>query len=260
MQDRAGVEIESGQFLYRDSSHRLWHSLQCTKSEHKLDLWSSFGYTFNYDIAACAPTLLYQLARNAGLKKKTPVYDDFLADHRAFRKELQMYLGLECRCGKNKVKRAVNSLFNGAQLRTRPYWQNGVKKTPALLENLGKDGVQLLKANARVRALVKDIAACWKAIKESHFDMPVREVKSKRGNYFRKASLNGGQKWNFYFKHERQILEVARAYCAEHKLRVFCEHDGWRTDGRIDVTELEARILAETGFSLKIKEENGLLT
>lgn len=56
-------ELASGQFKMKLKSDRYWHSLQNIKRERKAEFWSRRGYGFNYDIEACAPTVLQQLAR-----------------------------------------------------------------------------------------------------------------------------------------------------------------------------------------------------
>lgn len=264
MTDKYGPQIESGEFTYKDSSHRLWHGAQQTATDCKNGYWTFFGYPYNYDISSCAPNVLYQLARQNGLKSKTPMYDEYLADHRKFREDLAQSLGLTDKEGRQKVKQAMTSMFNGAQLRDTAYWdaKAGREIESAMLKILGAEKVRAVKNNAKILALKKDIDKVWKVLKATQFtDLPQTQCKHKSGTtYWRTKALTGSQKWKLYFMHERRVLEVARAYCSEHSLRVFCEHDGWRTDGKINVMELEQRILDETGFKLKIKEEHSELS
>jgi len=56
-----------------------------------------------------------------------------------------------------------------------------------------------------------------------------------------------------YFQSERRVLDAIREFLAPRGIRSFTEHDGFRTDLKVDVHELEAYIEQQTGFEITIK-------
>lgn len=227
----AHPDLLSGKFNYTDKSDRLWHPLQNLKREKKAQFWNAWGLPYDYDIVACAPTVLYQLATRFGMLHiiSEPIRD-YLANKDAFRQHVVNITG----CSLPTAKRLINSLFNGARLARNNY----CSAYKALDYSDAK--MIALQEDEKVKQLRLAIARMWKYIQEN----TTMDLKKSRA------------KWSVYFKFERAFLTVINQYCDERGIRLFTEHDGFRTNKQIDKDELIAVIFKRTGFNLKISGPN----
>ena len=278
--ERHGEQITTGRFSYNETkSGRLTHPLQQIIRHNKPDLWRQLGYTFDYDIVTCAPTLLLQYARRSGFKKSTPEYDTYLLDRRAYRNSLAEVLNVTPEVSKV----LITALFNGARL--------SINQREALMKQLNKevkkgnlsrrpgDVIRQLQQVEFISRLRRDISSLWRFLRENDYpkqpSIPIRRKKilqptspthSKHGSispiqvpegdiwYHRKKSLTGSQRWAIYLRLERQVLNAVRPVL-EFKGRVFFEHDGWRTDFDIRTDVLSHVIHQQTGYSVIIEKE-----
>lgn len=220
------AELQELQFEYKESSDRYWHPLQNVRRDAKDEFWAPY-LPFDYDIEACAPTVLYQLSRKYELPALvTEAVQDYLKNKQQFREYVAALTGLDY----SDAKRLVNSMFNGARL--TPHW------SCAAYRLLGYDAERLnaLKNDDSVRKLRAGIRRIWIRIAL-------------------KLNLNlgtGRAKWTVYFKIERSIIDVIRDELRLKNVRVFTEHDGFRTNVQIDKNELIEAIKQRTGFELKL--------
>lgn len=209
-------ELASKDFQYTEkNSARLWHPLQNLTRDAKLFVWQREGLGFNYDIQACAPTLIVQHAQHLGLDEWLYGIQEFLADPRAFRKHVADVAGYDYNDEQQakKVKALVTALFCGAKL--------GANKDFALFHLLDQDykRVKALQNDARLMLLKDDIKRCWQVIEVESMGV----IKNEGG---RKIALNSKRKWNRYFDLERLVLNSVRGYLTKQGLKFFLEHDG----------------------------------
>src|SRR6266478_4010935 len=89
-------ELEKLEFVYEDKSNRYWHGLQNMKRESKPKFWNDHGLAFDYDIAACAPTILLQMAKDKEISALVvaPI-ERYLADRNGFRSHVASITGLK---------------------------------------------------------------------------------------------------------------------------------------------------------------------
>jgi len=221
--DTYGKEIQSGLFEYKDKSNRLWNDIQRLPTEIRRPLFAEQGYHWEYDIRACAPTLIYQHAKNQGLTKRTPTLNDFLADRQLYRQALAQTLN----CTESQAKQIITALFSGAKI-ARGY---------AIDQILDHDSVKfdILKNNVWIKQLRKDIKRCWDAIKSSESSLRLRSR----------------DKWHIYFQLERAVMSVVRTELNKQSIRYFLEHDGWRCDRHIDEYSLRLLVKKRTGYSVE---------
>lgn len=241
-------ELHTLTFTYNDSSNRLWHALQNIPRDQKPAFWQKFGLPFDYDIQACAPTILFQLARQAGLPKiLLESLQSYLDDRSAFRSHVSALTGLSA----DDSKRLINSLFNGVKLGNNPRW--------SAFQLLGKnpERMERFKNDPQVSKLVADIKRVWKRI-ESERALTMRPTLSEvlEGETRTPWKLKTSRaKWGVYFTHERQVLDAVIEFLTERQIRVFSEHDGFKTNVRVPTDELAAYVKDKTGFEMKIEEK-----
>jgi len=237
------TELQSLEFEYKDKSNRYWHHLQSMKREVKAEFWSAHGLPFNYDIAACAPTILLQLANEKGISPliAEPI-ESYLADRNGFRMHVGSITGLSIQ----ESKQLINSFFNGATLAMTPWCKAYADHGPSVVSALIED--------KKVRRLRVAIRALWIHIRRGEMVDRTRNgltTKVRQRLNVRTAK----NKWTIYFKQERRVLDTIIDYLRNKGIKHFTEHDGFRTNSQINVAELEQTIFLKTGFALTIEEE-----
>jgi hypothetical protein len=246
--EKYGDELATLTFEYHDTSHRLFHGLQNIKREHKSAFWMEHGLPWNYDIAACAPTILFQLAERylKGHQASDQLVNllfgtlqEYLQDRSTFRQHVADITGMSL----NNAKRLINSLFNGARL------ARSAQCSAYQLMDFDYDAMTRLQHDPQVQRLRDDIGRMWRRIEDAkRFAPPL-------SNGVDKWKLrNSKDKWGVYFENERAVLDVIRDYLHGTGNRVFTEHDGFRTERQIDVGELQAKIESESDLKLKIEQ------
>lgn len=215
-------QLTTGQFEYKEKSNRLWNDLQRIPSEIRKPLFAKHGYEYEYDIQACAPTLISQLARKEGMTRPTPVLDDFLENRQHYRTALAERIA----CTEKQSKEILNAIFAGAKL--------GPGNAIATILNDNRHQLALLKQNVWFCSLRKDIKKCWDAIKLSE--------KSVR--------LSSRDKWMIYFGLEKSVMNVVRRELVKDHNRYFLEHDGWRCESYIDPYALRLSVRKSTGYDV----------
>lgn len=233
-------ELASKNFQYDLKSDRYWNSLQHIKRDLKPAFWSKHGLPYDYDIEACAPTILYQTALSATkhaapkLAVRLKPIRDYLSDRAALRTHVAALTGLPA----HEAKRLINSMFNGVRIVNHP--------TCSIMVQLQEAGmtvtesaivIERLRRDPVVRALRLSIRSLWSWIRLTH---PNRRFS------------NGSAKAGFYYERERRVLDAITRFLDEHGCAYFKEHDGFRTDRPIDVSALTEAIRRQTGYSLLI--------
>jgi hypothetical protein len=198
-------------FKYNLKSDRYWNGLQNIKRDKKYDFWCAHGLPFNYDIEACAPTILLGLATNYGLNHLVgqPI-NDYLSNKEPLRCRLAALLDIDYQ----DAKHLINSLFNGARLAATPYC--------AAYRLIGSK-MQLLQADPEVRLLRVAIKSMWTLI----------------GRKSRTSVRQSKGKWALYFNYERQVLDIITAALREQNIKFFTEHDGFRTNLAVNTSAIE---------------------
>jgi hypothetical protein len=224
--------LSSGIIPYNDKKNRLWTNMQNLKKEVKQQLYAEHNYSYEYDIEACAPTLLYQYATKHGLKSSQYI-TYYLNNKSAVRNELATHYSIDIKI----IKEVITSMFAGARFD---------KSIAAKVNDPIKN--KALANNQFICGLKKDITKMWKKIKL------VIGVRYKRDKVTRETKISSHTKWCVYFELERQVLDVVREYLSESGNSCILEHDGWTTSKKVDQTELNELIAKQTGFVIKTSE------
>lgn len=244
--ERHAEELRSGVFKYRDSSNRLWHPLQNLPRAAKGSFWQRHGLPFDYDIQACAPTILLQLAEQAGVPPiLVEPLQGYLEDREGFRAHVATLTGLSI----PEAKSLINSLFNGAKLGANPRFSS--------FQALGyrTESMEALRADQRVKDLQRAIRVVWKQIEgarrlDSRLTMEQVLAGVQRVDFRLKTAQ---RKWSLYFQHERQVLDAIKQFAQDRQITIFSEHDGFRASREVDLAELQRFVEARTGFRLQFE-------
>lgn len=234
-------ELQTGDFVYTDKSGRLWHPIQNIKRDEKKKLLAESGYNYQYDIEACAPTLILQYAQQLGMDEYLFAINKYLKDKKQIRTELAELIDMPERT----AKVVINALFCGARL--------GASQDFALFHELACDEARVIavKEDEYITELRSDIKKCWDEIKTT---LPRRSVTDKNGRN-RLLAVSSRQKWGVYFDLERQVLNAIRVYLKKTNNKFFTEHDGWACEKQVDLIDLQRYIKDATGFSVNFSEE-----
>lgn len=242
-------ELQALKFEYSLKSDRYFHRLQQLPSAEKKAFWADY-LPFSYDIEACAPTVLFQLAGRAGLPASLLLgLQSYLHDKSILRKHVIELTGLSMK----ESKRLINSLFNGARLARSRYC--------AIFRMLRCDraAMERLQACDEIRRLRCEIGLIWKRLEQTEQEQ--QRVNAGRSPFppippCKRKLKTGSQKWCFYFSQERKILDAIVDELSRGGIRHFTEHDGFRTDRAVDPRMVEKAVLLSTGFSIKLKSES----
>lgn len=229
-------ELETGNFNYDFKSNRYWHNLQSVKNEYRANILSEYGYQYNYDIEACAPTLLLQYSRRLGNDIWLPKLDEYLNNKHKTRHQLAKDTELTIK----QVKILINALFCGARI--------GNNKQFAISQLLEHDTAKInyLKQDPFITELREEIKILWSYI------TPHMTRKQVNG---RLKPISSRQKWSVYFQLECTVISAIKRYIKQQQLKCFLEHDGWVCEQELNQKELTDYVKQQTGYEIKLKLE-----
>lgn len=229
-----GEQLKTLEFTYEDKSSRYWNELQNVRSEFRTKVFAKHGMKYNYDIRACAPTLLMQHAQQQNGVCFVEI-EKLLKDRNAYRQ----FLADECEIGIKDAKTVINSLFCGAIL--------GVSSRFALSKVLNYDVARIMCAKELTEVLRKDIKEMWSEIAPT--------MSRRKNKIDRLIPLQPRDKWARYFRLEREVIDAVQKYMKKTGNRYFLEHDGWTCEKMIDERELIAFVKKSTGYSIELDLE-----
>lgn len=220
-------------FTYKEIDNRFYHELQNIQRDYKTDFWKGH-LPYDYDIEACAPTLLAQYAEQCGL---IHLLNATLRDYLEHKDEFRNYLADLLDIDVQVAKELINALFNGAKISNNKVYQCSIFK----MLDLNEDKLLLLKNDKKIKELRLNIKHMWDRIKV---------IEKGRG-----TSWSKGDKWNIYFKLERNVMDVIYDELQKQNIFFFKEHDGFRTNNEIDIDFVEKAITEKTGYKIIIKRK-----
>lgn len=230
-------ELQSGDFVYKDKSNRLWHPLQNHNTVQRRHTFATHGYNHIYDIRACAPTVIAHLASALAPRQTkrvlhmNSVFDNFLLNIDSVRQQIASDTHIDY----STTKRIINALFAGAKMGTQ---QSSIFE----LLNRDYDRMHLLQTNEHIVELKTAISKAWNILCNSEIDG--EPVVNKRGN----SRVNSKHKWAVYFEYERLIMDQVVEYLNSQHVKHFLEHDGWSCTVQLDLAELTQLMRTKTGI------------
>jgi len=238
--ERIQAELQTGEFVYNDSSSRLYHPLQNFKREDKRVLLAQDGYQYNYDIQCCAPTLIMQYAQQLGMDEYPFAIKQYITNRKQIRNDIAQAAELT----DQQVKRIINGLFQGAHI--SKYNKSLVYQE--LSGDIAK--IEFLKQMEFIQQLQAEIKTCWEYIRPQ---LSKRTIPTRTGT--RLLPITGKQKTALYRDLERVILDSVSDFLNQTDNQFFAEHDGWTSKQEVDITALISYIRAQTGYQIEIEQE-----
>ena len=238
--DRYSEEITTGNFVMTLKSNREYHNLQNIPRDIRRKKFAQMGYKYDYDIEAAAPTLLLQRARINGLTKETPVIDYLLAN----KVEIRNIIAQDCGISYEQSKQVITALFQGGRIST--FHLNMIYSRTL---NYDTRAMMALKDHALVEALKEEIRLMWKYLSK---EIEKETYKDKNG-VTKTRTTSGRQRAEIYRATEQLIMKQIKKYLKrQRQIRFITEHDGWRTDTKIDRDELRTYVRRTTGYRIMI--------
>lgn len=227
-------ELVSGDFDLKEKSHREYHSLQFLPTEFRAQLFAHNGYRFNFDLKCANITLLYQHAQQLGLKKPLTAIEYYIANKSLIRERLSRLCDFETAEDKKLIKKLLTGLANGQKLSCSYDCQVARDFNYRFLL------IKRLQCDLFLKRYREELAMMWKIIKRG------------RGLSVR---LNHKIKADIYFQLEKQVRDLVKNFLKKKKIKVFTEHDGWRTNEMYDQEELRSYIKSQSGFTIEVDWE-----
>ena len=236
-------ELKEKDFSYEEAprNKRLLHPLQNYRKQYKRNILKQFDFVYEYDIVACAPTLLHQHSWRFSDGHWLEAIGEYTTDRSAIRKRL----ALEADLPEKNIKKIMTALFSGGFFSTSP--KSAIFKL--CLEDASR--VKFLKQDTFIIRLLADIKQMWIYLSD---ELPVIQKVTNTGK-IRNMQMTPKAKWNLYFKIERRILDFIRCYLETEDHKVFLEHDGFTTDTEVNINELTEYIYQNTDYDLLFDEQ-----
>ena len=235
LNDLYGNQINSGEFVYNDQSNRLWNGLQNASKEYRRPLLKAAGYSSEYDIVSCFPTLILQHAKMKGLTKELPYLEGYVLDKGPVVDVIMASTGATY----EQTKKAINALLAGARM------DQGILSIFASRVMMTK-----FSANDYVNKLKEEQKILWSVVKPNDTG---EMYKTKKGTY-RLGRTTAKHKMARYFLLERQVMDVANAYARSiTNNRVFLIHDGFTCSEEVSTINLSKVVKESTGFDVTFK-------
>lgn len=241
-------ELRTGIFSYNLKSNRYWHSLQNIKTEAREALFEAEGYKHNYDISACALTTLLQTAKSLDPSQEYPNLEEYLGNKDYIRNNLAEHYNVPVK----KIKVLFNSLLSGAKLVASERFEL------FHLFNRNYGLVQALGADEYVKAYKSEVSRLWAVIGHKDTGRIKRRYKQVTNQDTgeitnRLIPLSSREKWNLYFFLECKVMDSATQYCKAKSIKMFREHDGFRSTQAIDTKELSHFVVQSCGLSVEFE-------
>lgn len=213
-------EIATGKFVYNEQGNRFYHPLQNMARENKGAFWASHGYTVDLDIECCAATLVFQAAVHSGLASGLLMQvRQYIDDKNAIRDHYVHLLGVD----RTVAKEVITAMINVAKLGGRKCTISGL---------LNANQINALRTDKYTIGLRASVKLMWSFLARKY-----------------RFNNNGSERWAFYRKLERDVMDVVVEQCSG---RVFREHDGLRTDKPVDVSAVQSVVKQKTGYEIRL--------
>ena len=231
---------------YKDRGNRRYHPIQNLRRDIRRELFADW---WDYDIEACAATLIHQFVISSKWyeprsENDFPALTRLIHFKQSVRHEIGELTGLDAQ----KVKELLSAVFFRGN--PAPSYKAGIFRI------LGSDiekHARFLK-NPFVRQLRQDVRRLWsKAIlfdriergKATLFD----GVKS-----LKRPSRVSKLRMSIYLSLERRVIQVLEDEIARQKVQLILMHDGFMARQRLSVDDLERAVKDKTGYSIRLSE------
>jgi hypothetical protein len=229
---------------YVDRGDRRYHAVQNLKRHVRSEVFAGW---WDYDIEACAPTLLYQYVCH---EKDAEWGAKWLPTIRRLvheKDEVRQYVGVLTGLDEKQTKRLLNALVFKAVL--APH------SACSTFQILRQD-VELLyrvKSDPYIRALRREVRHLWELVATRHLVEQNRRLLWE-GRTAAALKSTASLRMAIYRKLERQVIDAIEVALPDARLGCVLMHDGFMLKERVSSAVLEHEVLKQTGFAVKIKE------
>lgn len=250
------VEVVNGQYasfvsgneqlVYKDRGDRRYHPIQNVRRDIRRKVFAGW---WDYDIEACAPTLIHQFVVTSKWYEPRsandfPALTRQITEKHEVRREIGNLTGLDAK--------EVKNLLNAVLFRGNP----APSHKAGMFRILGGD----FEKHARflgdpfVKQLRDDAKRLWsKAILYDRIEQGKAAVFEGRKGIKRPAK-NSRLRMSIYLSLERRVIQALEDEIARHKVPLILMHDGFMARQRLNVAELEKVVKDQTGFSVRLSE------
>ena len=229
---------------YSDSGTRRYHPVQNLRRE---DRKISFAGWWDYDIDACAPTLLFQYVaqgRGEGWGEKwLPTIRRLVYEKDAMRHYVQLLTGLESKV----VKKLINALFFKAIL--SPHHASTLFQTL----NCSVELLLRLKMDPIIKSLRREVKYMWQ-LAQNKYSAELTRILIQTGRVPNVVKNKAKLRSAIYRMLERQVIDAMEAALPCLEAGCVLMHDGFMLHKRVDIRLLETAVLDRTGYRIKLKE------
>lgn len=272
LSDQEIAELESGDFTYKTytNSPRLGHRFQNKSKEDRNKILVPYGYKWDYDIEAAAPSLLLQYALRVGpelsedlyVPKYFPALYRLINEKQTVREELQEFLVIadtpatedkkEIK-GTKKVKQLLHGILMGGTVSIST--KDHPNKIAPFLDN-NKDRIELCNRCPFIIQLKEELRYLWSQIEEHEGKTYSNFTKdgTKRDKPL-KVKFTSKRKMASYLLLEAKVRNIFIDYLKEKNIKFYQIHDGYQCDTQVDLDELEQLTLRSTGYRVRFSEE-----
>ena len=229
---------------YTQKSNRLWHPVQNIPKQTRTDYFYRQGLPAQYDIVACAPTLLHQMSWRYSYGH----WLEFIGEYTENRKSVRERIASEVELDVKNIKMLINSLFAGGRLAANPdsfCWglcEGDVAK------------IKFLQQHPYVMGLKDDIRQMWEYLRP---ELKTHTYITKTGKE-RKITMSSRNKWDLYFRLERSVMKSIQNSLDLFELKYFLLHDAFASSVLPDnfIDYLQVRVFEDTGFDIKLERDS----
>lgn len=238
----AGIEEPA----YKDNGSRRFHPIQNIKRNIRREVFADW---WDYDIEACAPTLIHQFVTTSRWHQAIggndfPAVDRLINEKDIVRSEISACTGLE----PQKVKELLSAIFFRGNPAPSP--------KAGIFRLLGSD----IEKHHRflnlpfIIQLRDDCHRLW--IKATLFD----GFERASGQLFegkilpRRPKKAARLRMAIYLSLERKVIQVIEDEVSEQKVPFLLMHDGLMAQRRLDKSTLESKVRERLGFTVRLSE------
>ncbi|MGF6180069.1 hypothetical protein ABIB42_001069 [Massilia sp. UYP32] len=234
---------------YRDSGTRRYHPIQNLRREDRKEAFSGGGW-FDYDIDACAATLVYQYAARHFKRTYPGAAFPFPAVERLISKKIETRHLVMILCGISleKAKELLQSIFFMAPL--TPHSRCSIYRL------LGEDRISFekLKQDSFVKALVADLRKMWRyAILADQHERATLLI--SEGRYAPQSRATSAHRHAIYLRLERTVMDAIHEWFGSEYFPGILMHDGFLSRLDVPTCGLELFVEQATGYQIKLKKE-----
>lgn len=236
----------SEQLVYKDRGDRRYHPIQNIKRDIRRKVFAGW---WDYDIEACAPTLIHQFVITSRWYEPRstndfPALTRLISDKQAVRREIGDLTGLDAQ--------AVKELLSAVFFRGNP----APSHKAGMFRILGGDIERHARflQNPYVKQLRDDVRRLWsKATLFDRIDRGTGSLFDSR-KAVKRPSKTAKLRMSIYLSLERRVIQVLEDEIAQQKVPLILMHDGFMVRQRLRVNELEKLVRDKTGFSVRLSE------